>query len=163
MSVVVRPAGPRDFDAVGELTVAAYAGAGQLGSGDYARALRDVAARVDQGEVLVAQDEDSGELLGTVTFVLPGSELAELSRPGEAEFRMLAVAPAAQGRGVGEALVRACVQRARTVGASALVLYTRDFASAARRLYERLGFVRTPELDWTPDPRVILLALRLLL
>jgi len=162
MSVVVRLAGPHDFDAVGELTVAAYARSGQLGD-DYARQLRDVAARVDLGEVLVAQDEDSGQVLGTVTFVLPGSELAELSRPGEAEFRMLAVTSGAQGRGVGEALVRACVERARTVGASALVLYTRDGPSAARRLYERLGFVRTPELDWTPDPRIVLLALRLLL
>src|SRR6476619_4304467 len=50
--------------------------------------------------------------------------VAEVSRPGEAEFRMLAVAPGAQRRGAGEALVRACVGRARALGAEALVLYT---------------------------------------
>ena len=65
---------------------------------------------------------------------------------------MLAVDPAAQGRGVGEALVRACVARAREVGAGAIVICARDFTVAAHRLYERLGFVRTPERDWSPLP-----------
>ena len=42
----------------------------------------------------------------------PGSPWRELSVDGEGEFRMLAVAPAARGRGVGEALVRQCEERA---------------------------------------------------
>jgi hypothetical protein len=33
-------------------------------------------------------------------------------------------------------------------------------AATARRLYERLGFQRAPELDWSPVPGVNLLALR---
>ena len=55
-------------------------------------------------------------MLGSVTFVLPGTAYAEMAGPGEAEFRMLAVDPAAQGRGVGEALVRACLERATDAG-----------------------------------------------
>jgi ribosomal protein S18 acetylase RimI-like enzyme len=86
-----------------------------------------------------------------------------LSGPGEAEFRMLAVDPSAQRRGVGEALARACIERAASIGCSAVVICARDFSAAAHRLYARLGFVRVPELDWSPVAGVNLLALRLIL
>ena len=56
--------------------------------------------------------DDDGTLLGSVTSCPPGSPWRELSVEGEGEFRMLAVAPAARGRGVGEALVRQCEERA---------------------------------------------------
>ncbi|WFE57841.1 N-acetyltransferase [Micromonospora sp. WMMD712] len=158
----VRRATPADFSAVARLTVAAYEADGQLkGEHGYGAVLADVAARAEAGEVLVAVDGATGGLLGSVTFVLPGTPYAELSRPGEAEFRMLAVDPAAQGRGVGAALVEACLSRAAERGCSAVVICVRGgLAAAAHRLYERLGFVRTPERDWSPLPGVDLLGLR---
>lgn len=159
----VRRAGPADFAAVARLTVAAYEADGQLkNEHGYAAVLADVASRARDGEVLVAVDDATGELLGSVTLVLPGTRYAELSRAGEAEFRMLAVDPAAQGRGVGAALVEACVSRATALGCSAVVICVRDgFAASAQRLYRRRGFVRVPELDWVPVDGVHLLGLRL--
>ncbi|MGB2572217.1 GNAT family N-acetyltransferase [Micromonospora citrea] len=161
----VRPATPADFAAVARLTVAAYEADGQLkGEHGYAEVLADVSARAVAGEVLVAVDRASGAVLGSVTFVLSGTPYAELSGPGEAEFRMLAVDPAAQGLGTGAALVRACVDRAGALGCTAVVICVRDgFAVAAHRLYRRMGFVRTPEKDWSPVPGVQLLGLRLAL
>lgn len=159
--ILVRLAVPADHDAIAALSVAAYRGDGQTGDGHpYEHHLRDVGSRTHSAQVLVAVDEPSGELLGAVTFVLPGSRFAELSGPGEAEFRMLAVAPTAQGRGVGEALVRACLDRAGELGRHAVVICVRDFATSARRLYDRLGFSRAPDLDWEPMPGVKLLGLR---
>lgn len=99
-----------------------------------------------------------GEVLGTVTVVLPGTPYSEVSAPGEIEFRMLAVSRSARGRGVGEALVRAVFDRARAVGASRVVLSSSTHMLAAHRLYERLGFVRQPERDWSPLPGVELVA-----
>jgi ribosomal protein S18 acetylase RimI-like enzyme len=158
----IRPATAAEFAEVGELTVAAYRADGQLDDeNQYEHRLRDVAARATGNEVLVAVDGETGELLGSVTYVLPGSDLAELSGPGEAEFRMLAVAPHAQGRGAGEALVRACVARAVERDCRAVVICARDFSAPALRLYQRLGFVRVPDLDWEPLPKVRLLGLRL--
>jgi len=93
--------------------------------------------------------------------VRPGTRYAELSKPGEAEFRMLAVDPAAQRRGVARALVRACVERASAAGCGSLVICTRDRNTAAFALYDRFGFVREPALDWVPVPGVNLLGLRL--
>jgi ribosomal protein S18 acetylase RimI-like enzyme len=162
MTLIVRPARVPEYDEIARLTVAAYRADGQLGGEHgYDRVLADVAGRVEVAEVLVAVDEESGRVLGSVTFVLPGTRFAELSRPGEAEFRMLAVDPAAQGRGAGEALVRACLERAEALGCSAVVICSRDFSTPALRLYDRLGFVRVPELDWAPLPGINLLGLRL--
>lgn len=53
----------------------------------------------------------------------------------------LGVLPSAQGRGVGEALVRAAVERARAEGAAKVTLRVLGTNPAARRLYERCGFV----------------------
>lgn len=158
--LTVRPALPAEYDAVAEVTIAAYRADGQLDEDNrYESRIRNVASRARDNEVLVAVD-GSGVVLGAVTFVLPDSDLAELSVPGEAEFRMLAVAPSAQRRGVGEALVRACLDRAQAYGCRAVVISTRDDAEPAHRLYQRLGFVRVPELDWSPLPGTKLLGMR---
>jgi ribosomal protein S18 acetylase RimI-like enzyme len=158
--IIVRPAAPADHEAIGALSVAAYRGDGQTADGHpYEAHLSDVAARAAVAQVLVAVDEPTGQVLGAVTFVLAGTPLAEVSRPGEAEFRMLAVAPEAQGRGVGEALARACLERAAASGCSGVTICVRDFATSARRLYARMGFERAPDRDWSPLPGVTLLGL----
>ncbi|MFY1690056.1 GNAT family N-acetyltransferase [Plantactinospora sp. WMMB782] len=160
--LLVRVAEPADFDAIARLTVAAYRADGQLdGEHGYEQVLADVPARVDAGELLVATDPATGEPLGAVLFVLPGSAYAELCGAGEAEFRMLAVDPLAQGRGVGKALVRACLDRARAQDCSRVVICVRSFSAPAHRLYDGFGFVRTPDRDWSPAPGVDLYALRL--
>ncbi|MEV4538041.1 GNAT family N-acetyltransferase [Asanoa sp. NPDC049518] len=162
MTVRIRPATPADFPAIARFTVDAYRADGQLaGDHGYDKKLADVETRAEAGVLLVAVDDESGQVLGSVTFVLPGSAYAELSGPGEAEFRMLAVDPAAQGRGAGEALARACLQRATDLGCQAVVICVRSFSEPAKRLYARLGFVRVPERDWSPFPGVELEALRL--
>ncbi|NHC44811.1 GNAT family N-acetyltransferase [Motilibacter sp. K478] len=124
----------------------------------YALRLADAALRAEQAQLLVAVDPASDEPLGTVTFCLPGGPWAEISRAGEAEFRMLAVAPEARGRGAGRALVEECLRRAAAAGAHRLVLSTQPASVVAHRLYDRLGFTRMPERDWSPAPGVDLLA-----
>src|ERR1051326_6519532 len=101
--VRIRPATEADYEVTGQICVAAYDADQQL-VGDYAEELADVAGRVGHSEVFVAEDSETGTLLGSVTFVRPGTPLAELARDDEAEFRMLAVDPTAQGRGIGKAL-----------------------------------------------------------
>jgi ribosomal protein S18 acetylase RimI-like enzyme len=96
--------------------------------------------------VIVAADED-GRILGGVTFVPGPGPLAEFDGPNESGMRMLAVDPAAQGRGVGRLLARACLDRARAIGRSRIVLHTTGAMTAAHALYRSLGFARTPELD----------------
>ncbi len=130
----------------GEITVSAYEPFRRGIEDDYVERLRDVAARDIDAEVWVA--EDDGVLIGSVTLCPEGSRWREVSGPGEGEFRMLAVHPSAQGRGVGAALVQHVLDRFTELGASAVVLSSTTDMTAAHRLYERLGFERAPDLDW---------------
>lgn len=163
VDVALGLARPDELAAVGEATVAAYAPF-LLGPDDpYAARLRDAPARAREAELWVARGDD-GRVLGSVTACPPGSpwrELADADDPEQGEFRMLAVDPAAQGRGVGEALVQHAVARAVDHGARRVLLSTLPDMAGAHRLYERLGFTRAPALDWTPVPHVRLLAYRL--
>jgi ribosomal protein S18 acetylase RimI-like enzyme len=157
--VRIRLAGPEDLDAIGEVTVAAYADFTLGPSDPYVARLRDAAARHQQAELWLA--EDDGAVLGTVTVCPPGSVWREISRPDEGEFRMLAVSPAARGRGVGEALARHAIARFAEAGVHAMVLSSLATMHGAHRIYERLGFERAPERDWSPMPGVELLAYEL--
>jgi GNAT superfamily N-acetyltransferase len=151
--VTIRRARPDEYTAVGELCVSAYRAAG-VAVAAYEPTLRDVAARARDADVLVADD---GALLGTVTLVLEGA-LLEIATPQEAEFRMLAVEPAASGRGLGTTLVRACADRARAAGRLRLVCSSQPAMTAAHTVYRRLGFERDPARDWSPIPGVQLVA-----
>ena len=155
----VRPARVEELEAVGALTVAAYEPF-LLGRTDtYADQLRNAHARHLEADLQVAVEDD--HLLGTVTVCREGSPWREIAVAGEGEFRMLAVDPAAQGRGVGLVLVQHVLDRFREEGAAAIVLSSLAQMSSAHRLYERLGFVRVPERDWSPKPAVDLIAYRL--
>lgn len=161
MDITIRPVTPEEYATLGEITAQAYLGDGLLDFGEsdqYLDELRNVAKRAALADVLVAVAE--GQVLGGVTFVPAGGPMADIAREGEAEIRMLAVSPKARGRGVGEALVRACLERARTVeGCARVVLSTQRSMHAAHRIYGRLGFTRTPERDWNPLPDLLDLTL----
>ena len=158
----VRRAEPRDHAAIGEVTVAAYAGLSEADEAGYVDKLRDAATRDREAELWVATvSETDDTVLGSVTVCHDGSPWREIGRGDEGEFRMLAVSPAAQGQGVGAALVALCINRFREVGAPGIVLSTLPAMHAAHRLYERHGFVRAPERDWSPVPRVDLVAYHL--
>jgi GNAT superfamily N-acetyltransferase len=60
---------------------------------------------------------------------------------------MLAVDPAAQGRGVGPRLVAECLQRARAAGCRRMVIGSTEWMTTAHRIYGRIGFRRVPDLD----------------
>ncbi|MBC7372792.1 MAG: GNAT family N-acetyltransferase [Frankiales bacterium] len=149
---LTRPIAPAEHAVVADLTASVYRGEG-FSSADYEPALRDVASRAASATVLVALD-DAGRVIGAVTVATRGGEWAEQAAPGEAVIRMLAVAPDARGSGAGEALVRACLAQACDDACAMVRLSSQEDMRAAHRLYERLGFTRTPSLDWNPVPEL---------
>ena len=160
MAFEVRRAAEEDLAAVGRITVEAYRGDGFLDAGaDYLDELSDAARRDREAEVWVAVE--GPQVLGSVTFCSPGTAFAELAHDNEGEFRMLGVAQPARRRGVAEALVVRCVERSRELGYDALVLCSMRQMATAHRLYERLGFQRLPERDWSPVEGIELLGFTL--
>ncbi|WP_432112150.1 GNAT family N-acetyltransferase [Streptomyces sp. YPW6] len=163
MDLTIRVAEPAEYAVLGGIIAGAYLGDDLLdGPQDpYLLELRAVERRAAEAEVLVALDAN-GVVLGGVTYAAPGTPWCDIAGPDEAEFRMLAVAREGRGRGVGEALVRACIERARSAeGVRALVLSTQPAMLSAHGIYRRLGFLRTPGRDWEPVPGLRLMTFRL--
>jgi ribosomal protein S18 acetylase RimI-like enzyme len=156
----IRLAVPGEYDAVGELTVEAYAYDGFLPTGsDYASTLRATADRAAKAELWVAVD--GAELLGTVTYCPPGSVYREIGLDDEGEFRMLGVSGSARGLGIGTALTVRCIERSRELDLGRVVMSSATYMTSAHRLYQRLGFVRLPDRDWSPITGVDLYAFSL--
>jgi ribosomal protein S18 acetylase RimI-like enzyme len=149
--VIVRDALPEELAEVGEIRVTAYQEAGFLSPGsEYAQVLRELDG---DGTVLVAVD--GGRIVGTVMLRSGGNVV---TGPDETEIRALAVTPGGQGKGTGSALLEAVIERAARDGVRHLMLLTQPDMLAARRLYERAGFHRLPDRDWSPAPGFTLLA-----
>jgi ribosomal-protein-alanine N-acetyltransferase len=81
---------------------------------------------------LVAEGPD-GTLLGYAGVMTGGAD---------ADVQTIAVAPAAQGKGLGGTLLEALVEQARRAGATSLLLEVRADNAPAIALYERHGFDR---------------------
>jgi GNAT superfamily N-acetyltransferase len=99
-----------------------------------------VAEGVADGEriLLVAQEDTSGRIVGTVQIVLRQPE----NQPHRADIAKMLVHGQARKRGIGAALMRAAEDAARRAGKTVLVLDTVT-GGDAERLYERVGWIRS--------------------
>ena len=112
-----------------------------------------IADGVERGErlVLVARDEGSGTVVGTVHLVLGLPE----NQPHRADVSKMLVRRAARRRGIAAALMRAVEREALAAGRTLLVLDTAE-GGDAERLYGRMGWVRVglvPGFALWPDGR----------
>lgn len=140
-----------DLRLAGEIVRRAYfALEGYPRDPEYDEIIADVASRVDEAIVFGAFVD--GRLVGCLTYVGSVDNVhAEHDDPGAASFRYFGIDPAAQGGGVGEAMVRRVIESARDDDKQRILIHTLTMMTAATRLYERLGFVRAPEMDASWD------------
>ncbi len=160
--MIVRLVREDEYDAVGDLTVAAYRaipGAPSVAVDGYEHELRDVRGRVDAGAEVMVAVTANGALAGGVTYVGdPSNKYAEFGDADAAGFRMLAVAPDQQNSGAGSALAKWCVERAKATGRKRIIIHSTQWMTTAHRIYGRLGFERAEHLDWSPVPGFLLMA-----
>jgi ribosomal protein S18 acetylase RimI-like enzyme len=109
----------------------------QLSSSSPAPGADELAAIVSSPATVlfVARDIDSGEIVGSLTLAL-----FRIPTGMRAWIEDVVVDEAARGRGVGNALNQAALDRARAEGAKTVDLTSRPTREAANRLYTRLGF-----------------------
>jgi GNAT superfamily N-acetyltransferase len=156
-TLTIRPARPMEYEALGIMLVSAYAALPGMPSAseqpDYYAMLANVAARANKPALTVFVAADAaGTLLGSIDFIDDmtqyGSGGAASTVTDAAGVRLLAVDGASRGKGVGKALTLFCIDRAREIGKHRIVLHTTKVMQAAWRMYEGLGFVRFPEIDF---------------
>lgn len=155
MSVLVRDAREPELDDVSRLMVEAY---GQYAAElpehlwlDYAAEIADVRRRLPHSDLIVAEHET--KLAGAVTFYPDATKSEHPGWPdGMTEMRLLAVPPSSRGLRIGHLLTEECIRRARQIGAHSIGLHTSHLMWVARDMYERMGFARTTQYDFIPDP-----------
>ncbi|WP_171113946.1 MULTISPECIES: bifunctional helix-turn-helix transcriptional regulator/GNAT family N-acetyltransferase [Streptomyces] len=139
--VVLREPGPGDLGWIVQRNAALYAaeyGWNTGYEGLVARIVADFAEDHDPHLERVWIAELDGRPVGCVMCVRDEA-------PATARLRLLLVEPEARGLGIGDRLVTAVVDFARGVGYRDLVLWTNDVLTAARRVYQRHGFVLVAE------------------
>jgi ribosomal protein S18 acetylase RimI-like enzyme len=85
-------------------------------------------------QLLIARDDD-GTILGALTLAL-----FRIPTGLRAWIEDVVVDDAARGKGVGEAINREALARAKAAGATTVDLTSRPSREAANRLYQRIGF-----------------------
>ncbi|MFJ9726928.1 GNAT family N-acetyltransferase [Streptomyces sp. NPDC101209] len=139
--VLLREPGPGDLGWIVQRNAALYAaeyGWNTDYEGLVARIVADFAEDHDPHLERVWIAELDGRPVGCVMCVRDEA-------PATARLRLLLVEPEARGLGIGDRLVRAVIDFAREVGYHELVLWTNDVLAAARRIYQRHGFVLAAE------------------
>ncbi len=130
MTPAIRPAGPDDLDAVRRIARAAYARYVPRIGREPAPMVADFAASIAAGQLWVAGVPVAGFLVG-------------YPRGDHWHLENVAVDPAAQGTGLGRALIAHAEAVARAAGAQAVELYTNAQMTENRSLYPRLGYTET--------------------
>lgn len=161
MTLAIRDARPADRAAIEAVTLAAYEQYAVVMPAPLWEAYRQnivtTLANAKPATQIVAEKE--GALVGSVLLYPAGGDM-RAPGGGKAmtlawpEVRLLAVAPTARGSGAGRRLMDECIRRARAAGATALTLHTTDMMRVAMQLYERMGFERAPDLDFSPAPGI---------
>lgn len=150
MSIAIRPAGPDDMRAIGQLGAmlvalhhefdpARFFEAGSGTATAYAAFLERQAAAQDAA-VIVAAEEDA--VLGYAYGKAEGTDYMALRGPA-GMIHDLIVDPVRRGQGIGRKLLDAMIATLEERGAPRVVLSTAARNVAAQRLFARAGFRQT--------------------
>lgn len=153
----IRNANPEEFEAIGALLVSVYTQLEGFPKAseqpDYYNMLANIGAFTQKPETeLLAAVSPEGKIGGVVVYFgdmqyygSGGSATAERNASG---FRLLAVDPAARGQGLGKLLIDACIQKAQKRKHRQVIIHTTHAMQVARKMYEKLGFKASEDLDF---------------
>jgi ribosomal protein S18 acetylase RimI-like enzyme len=149
MQTTIRSATAADTEAVIALWTEAYFTEGEGGrDAPYSRSDFDHTAAV-AAHFLVA--ELDATVVGVVALLAPGEPSRAVANDDEAELARLVVSAAARKQGIGRGLTNRCAELARGEDWQAIALWSRPYQRAGHRLYESLGYQRSPGRDSTDE------------
>ncbi len=153
----IRNAKENEFQRIGKIMIEVYSALDgfpkQSDQPQYYDMLANIGeiTRKPHTELIVAVN-DKGEVVGAVVYFTDmssyGSGGTATSEKNAAGFRLLAIDPAFQGRGVGRLLSQFCIDRTKELNIPRLLIHSTESMKIAWGLYERLGFQRYENLDF---------------
>lgn len=158
--IAIRNAMPTEYSTVGDLMVSVYTGLEGFPGPDehphyYAMLanIGDIADRPSSRLLVAVNDEGDGEsrIMGAVVYV---GDMAEYRAEGKVTtlkdtsgIRLLAVDPKFRGMGIGRKLTEFCIDLARQKGHPQVALHSTEAMHVAWKMYERMGFERSEDID----------------
>jgi GNAT superfamily N-acetyltransferase len=157
---IVREAVPNEFPEIGELMVMVYS---QLkgfptkeAQPDYYKMLANIGSLTKKpGTKLLIAVSSNGKIGGGVVYFgdikYYGSGGTAIKEKNAAGFRLLAVDPDTRGKGLGKLLTEACIQLAKDEKQNQLIIHTTEAMQVAWKMYEKMGFNRSKDLDFMQE------------
>jgi ribosomal protein S18 acetylase RimI-like enzyme len=96
------------------------------------------------GRLFVAMTSE--QVSGAVGYMPPGCSNPRIFPREWPSIRMLVVRPSHRGRGIGKALMNACIGAAIADGARCIGLHTSPIMEVALPMYLRMGFIKDADL-----------------
>lgn len=157
MQTTVRQAQPEEFRDIGRLMVKVYSALegfpSQKEQPEYYRMLENIGeiTNIPYTQLLVAVSSE-GKIEGAVVYFSDmssyGSGGTATSEKNASGFRLLAVNPEVRGMGIGKLLTLACIEKAKEDNNQQLIIHSTEFMKVAWKMYEKMGFKRSEDLDF---------------
>jgi len=156
----IRNANPSEFGEIGKLMVLVYSQLEGFPNKSEQPAYYQMLANIGEltkkpkTELLVAVSS-SGKMAGGVVYfsdmAFYGSGGTATKEKNASGFRLLAVDPSTRGNGIGKLLTEECIRKARIHKNSQVVIHTTNSMQVAWKMYEKLGFKRSEDLDFMQE------------
>jgi GNAT superfamily N-acetyltransferase len=153
----IRNAMPAEFSEIGKLLVEVYSQLDgfpkETEQPEYYKLLANIGelTKKPNTELLVAVSSDK-KIKGAVVYFSDmqyyGSGGTATQEKNAAGFRLLAVDSSARGQGIGKRLTNACISKTKNLGLKQLIIHSTKAMKVAWKMYEKLGFRRSEDLDF---------------
>lgn len=157
---VIREAKPNEFSQLGELLVNVYSQLEGFPGPDeipgYYQVLKSIGdfTKHPKAKLFIAISDENiidGGLVyfGDMKYYGAGGE--DTTKQHGGAFRLLGVNPRTRGKGLGKLLINACITQAKKENHKHLIIHSTKAMMTAWKMYEKIGFLRYPEIDFNQN------------
>lgn len=157
---IIRNAKPSEFEQIGKIMVQVYSQLDgfpkESDQPEYYKMLANIGELTkNPGTDLLIAVSSEGKIAGGVVYFSDmryyGSGGTAPSKKDASGFRLLAVSPLFRGHGIGKLLSIACINKAKSLQHFKVIIHSTKAMQIAWKMYEKLGFKRSKELDFKQE------------
>ena len=153
----IRNATAEEFEEVGKLLIRVYSQLegfpAQSEQPEYYKMLANIGEMTKKPNTkLLIAISSTNKIAGAVVYFSDmnsyGSGGTATKEKNASGFRLLAVDHYARGHGIGKLLINECIDKAKAKNREQVIIHSTKFMQVAWKMYEKLGFKRSEDLDF---------------